>query len=98
MALQSSENDVIRALLHAAADRAVLVRLSDSDKYITGDTKSQGYLGVALQSAFYELLHATSFTQAVVDAVERGGDTDTNGAIVGAMLGKNRPVGEVNES
>lgn len=40
------------------------------------------------QSAFYELLHGKSFADSLVRAIQRGGDTDTNGAIVGALLGK----------
>lgn len=40
------------------------------------------------QSAFYELLHGTSFTKSLIAAISRGGDTDTNAAIVGALLGK----------
>lgn len=40
------------------------------------------------QSAFYELLHGISFSKSLIDAISRGGDTDTNAAIVGALLGK----------
>jgi ADP-ribosylglycohydrolase len=42
---------------------------------------------VALQNAFYELLHASSLETGVVTTVQRGGDTDTNAAIAGALLG-----------
>ena len=42
---------------------------------------------IALQNAFFELLHATSLEQGVVGTVRRGGDTDTNAAIAGALLG-----------
>jgi ADP-ribosyl-[dinitrogen reductase] hydrolase len=47
----------------------------------------QGWVLVALQSAFYQLTHATSFEEGVVDTVRRGGDTDTNAAVAGALLG-----------
>ena len=33
------------------------------------------------------MLHAESFEAGVIDTVMRGGDTDTNGAIAGALLG-----------
>jgi ADP-ribosyl-[dinitrogen reductase] hydrolase len=47
----------------------------------------QGWVRVALQNALYELLHAESAEQGVVRTVMRGGDTDTNAAIAGALLG-----------
>lgn len=47
----------------------------------------QGWVLIALQNAFHELLHATSVEEAVVRTVRRGGDTDTNAAICGALLG-----------
>jgi ADP-ribosylglycohydrolase len=37
--------------------------------------------------AFWELLHAPTYEAALVDTVNRGGDADTNGAIVGALFG-----------
>ena len=45
-----------------------------------------GWVLVALQSAFYQLLHAPDFRSALVDIVSAGGDTDTNAAIAGALL------------
>ena len=47
----------------------------------------QGWVLIALQNAFYQLLHASNAEQGIVDTVMRGGDTDTNAAIVGALLG-----------
>ena len=46
-----------------------------------------GWVLIALQNAFYELLHAPSLEDGVVATVRRGGDTDTNAAIAGALLG-----------
>jgi len=46
-----------------------------------------GWVLVALQNAFHELLHAPSVEAGVVATVRRGGDTDTNGAVAGALLG-----------
>jgi ADP-ribosylglycohydrolase len=47
----------------------------------------QGWVLVALQNAFYWLLHAPSLEEGVVATVRAGGDTDTNAAICGALLG-----------
>ena len=46
-----------------------------------------GWVLVTLQNAFHELLHAPSVEAGVVATVRRGGDTDTNGAVAGALLG-----------
>ena len=47
----------------------------------------QGWVLIALQNALWQLLHAPSLEEGVVDTVMRGGDTDTNAAICGALLG-----------
>lgn len=46
-----------------------------------------GHVVIALQNAFYQLLHAPSLEEGVVQTVMQGGDTDTNAAIAGALLG-----------
>lgn len=47
----------------------------------------QGWVLIAFQNALWQLLHAPSLEEGVVDTVTRGGDTDTNAAIAGALLG-----------
>ncbi len=42
---------------------------------------------IAFRNALWQLLNALSFEEGVVDTVMRGGDTDTNAAICGALLG-----------
>lgn len=37
--------------------------------------------------AFWELFHAPGFEPSLIDVVNRGGDADTNAAVVGALLG-----------
>ncbi len=46
-----------------------------------------GWVLVALQNAFYHLANTTDPEQAIIETVGDGGDTDTNGAICGALLG-----------
>jgi ADP-ribosyl-[dinitrogen reductase] hydrolase len=46
-----------------------------------------GSVLVALHNAFFELLDAKDFAEAVLRTVHRGGDTDTNAVICGALLG-----------
>lgn len=47
----------------------------------------QGWVMIAFQNAMYQLLHATCLEAGIVDTIMRGGDTDTNAAICGALLG-----------
>ncbi len=47
----------------------------------------QGWVLVALGNALYQLLHTTGVEEAVVATVRHGGDTDTNAAICGALVG-----------
>lgn len=49
--------------------------------------KNSGWVLLALQNAFYHLLNTGDFEEAVIKTVSSGGDTDTNGAICGALLG-----------
>lgn len=46
-----------------------------------------GWVLIAFQNALYQLLHAPSLEDGVMDTVMRGGDTDTNATITGALLG-----------
>ncbi len=52
-----------------------------------GRARTSRLVLVALQNAFYQLLHADSLEEGVVDTVMAGGDTDTNACIAGALLG-----------
>jgi len=47
----------------------------------------QGWVLTAFLNALWQLLHATNLEEAVVDTVMCGGDTNTNAAICGALLG-----------
>ncbi len=49
--------------------------------------RSQGWVLTAFRNALWQLLHAPTFEAAVVDTIMHGGDTDTNAAICGALLG-----------
>ena len=49
--------------------------------------RTAGFVRVAFRLAFWHVVHAPTWTDAVVDVASRGGDADTNAAIVGALLG-----------
>lgn len=48
---------------------------------------ARGWVITALQNAFYRLAGSASLEQSLVATVSCGGDTDTNAAIAGALLG-----------
>lgn len=50
-------------------------------------SKQMGWVLIALQNAFWQLLHAESLEEGIVSSVMSGGDTDTNAAIAGTLLG-----------
>lgn len=50
-------------------------------------TDHAGWLLIAFRNALYQLLHAPDLESGVIDTVMHGGDTDTNAAICGALLG-----------
>jgi ADP-ribosyl-[dinitrogen reductase] hydrolase len=52
-----------------------------------GTLESSGYVVHSLQTALHDGLFADSAEEAIVTAVNRGGDTDTIGAIAGAVSG-----------
>ena len=54
-----------------------------------------GWVKIALHNAFYQLTHARCFKDALNDTIARGGDTDTNACIAGALYGAVAGVGQI---
>jgi ADP-ribosylglycohydrolase/fructose-1,6-bisphosphatase/inositol monophosphatase family enzyme len=84
----ASADDVHRFAVSRATEPAILDALKRAasarpEDYIT----HFGWVLIALQNAFYQLLHAPSLEEGVIDTVSQGGDTDTNACIAGALLG-----------
>jgi ADP-ribosylglycohydrolase/fructose-1,6-bisphosphatase/inositol monophosphatase family enzyme len=62
--------------------------LADAETHPPADyIDRMGWVRIALQNAFYRLLYAPSLETGIITTVMQGGDTDTNGAIAGALLG-----------
>ena len=70
-----SPQSILDALINAAS--------KPPDDYFT----NMGWVLIALQNAFWQLLHAETLEEGIVSTVMSGGDTDTNAAIAGALLG-----------
>jgi ADP-ribosylglycohydrolase len=72
----------------AAASAPVVEALDAAEKASrVADGPNQGWVLIALQNAFHDLLSAASLEEGIVASIARGGDTDTNAAIAGALLG-----------
>jgi ADP-ribosyl-[dinitrogen reductase] hydrolase len=68
-------------------DPILLNALSDAKTSLPDMTRNAGWVVSAFQNAFYQLLHASSAEDAIVNSVMQGGDTDTTAAIAGALCG-----------
>ena len=75
----AEEADVDSSLLEAVRGAAV----APPDDFLS----QAGWVLIAFCNALWQLLHAVDLEEGVVDTVMRGGDTDTNAAICGALLG-----------
>jgi ADP-ribosyl-[dinitrogen reductase] hydrolase len=74
--------------LDLGTDASLMKALDDARKSPPVDyVHQQGWVIIAFQNALWQLLHAGSLEDGVVDTVMRGGDTDTNAAIAGTLLG-----------
>lgn len=86
--LQDADAPLEDALDHVAGAPAELTSaLEPIARGASPDLQTSGYVVHSLQTALYDGLHADSVTEAIVTAVNRGGDTDTIGAIAGAVAG-----------
>jgi ADP-ribosyl-[dinitrogen reductase] hydrolase len=77
--------EVAMAEPEAEAVRACLARaqLQGAQEFVD----QQGWVLIAFQNAFRHLASGTLIEDALFETVSEGGDTDTNAAICGALLG-----------
>ncbi len=69
-------------------DGSLMWAITQAEKEPPRDyTTNMSRVQIALHNALYELLYAKSLEEGMVETVLHGGDTDTNAAICGALLG-----------
>ena len=69
-------------------DESLYVAVAGAEDAPSADYVNQaGWVLVALRNALWQLRNTENLEEAVTDTVMRGGDTDTNAAIAGALLG-----------
>ncbi len=78
------ENSDISEYENSFFDRIVFNDISTISR---DQIKSGGYVIDSLEASFWCILKTSSYDQAVLTAVNLGGDTDTTAAITGGMAG-----------
>jgi ADP-ribosylglycohydrolase/fructose-1,6-bisphosphatase/inositol monophosphatase family enzyme len=83
--------DVALRIAHAAGEEAAAVtavlRQAAAGLPPADFQQHMGWVLIALQNAFFHLATGIATEPALIETVGRGGDTDTNAAIAGALLG-----------
>ncbi|MBR0660486.1 inositol monophosphatase family protein [Neoroseomonas oryzicola] len=91
VAIAGGDRDAMHRAAEAEASGspaiADVLRAAKAGNGVTDAVTNQGWVLHALKNAFHRLWHASSVEAALVATVGMGGDTDTNGAICGALLG-----------
>jgi ADP-ribosyl-[dinitrogen reductase] hydrolase len=82
--LTAAETAVQEPEAEAVRERLALARLGHGPDDFMGE---QGWVMIAFHNAFRHLASGTPIEDALVETVGEGGDTDTNAAICGALLG-----------
>lgn len=79
---------IIEAVRGVSFDMDIDVELLDLSAVRPEDYYScMGHVDIAFRNAFYHLRNGSSFERAILDTIRMGGDTDTNAAICGALIG-----------
>jgi len=85
---QDIYEDIKRWATEMNVEKPLMTAILDAPHSPPADYIDQlGWVLIAFQNALWQLLNASSLEDGVVDTVMRGGDTDTNAAIAGALLG-----------
>jgi len=85
-AYDTAKHPLIKQILIDSLTKPLPV-LMPNGSHLETYSYNMGYCGIALQNTFYELINGINFYSSMVNTVIRGGDTDTNGCITGALLG-----------
>jgi ADP-ribosylglycohydrolase len=78
------------SLLDLTRDRALMALVDEANRHGAEPSckrPTQGFPPACIPTCLYLLMMTDSFEEAVIDVVNLGGDTDTAGAILGAMAG-----------
>jgi len=80
-------DQVIEAAAAGIEEKETLSALRKAQDLKREQVRSGGFVLDTMQAAYWSLLQTDSFEEAAVKAVNLGGDTDTTGAVTGALAG-----------
>ncbi|MEZ4507210.1 MAG: ADP-ribosylglycohydrolase family protein [Thermomicrobiales bacterium] len=80
-------DSAITASARGIDDPEVVASIAHAQSATRDETRSGGFVLDTLGAAFWSLSQTDTFEEAVVTAVGLGGDTDTTGAVTGALAG-----------
>lgn len=83
----TGEQIVHRVKLLSEMSRFDLTWLEESVNIPEDFYTNMGHVKIAFRNAFFHLRNETPFREAILHTIRRGGDTDTNAAICGALMG-----------
>ncbi len=78
---------VVDAAVAGVDDAEVVTAIRETAGREYGDVRSGGFVLETLGAAFWAIAHRESAEEAIVTAVSMGDDTDTSGAVTGALVG-----------
>lgn len=86
--VEASQLEMFGNVNRAGSPQSVVEAVTKASSQPPDDYSTKmGWVLIALQNAFWQLLHAENLEEGIVSTVSAGGDTDTNAAIAGALLG-----------
>lgn len=96
-----NETEPLRGALEQVGSNAPVELVTALEPLVRGEDvdslSNSGYVIHSLQTALHDALKVDSAEEAIVTAVNRGGDTDTIGAITGAIVGARFGVNDLPE-
>lgn len=94
----------IRSLIrNGTSDMSILEKFDSLSEYISAindripGNKNIGHARIAWSYAFYHLQRGSTYLEAMRDVLSQGGDTDTNCAIVGGLIGASLGLQRIQE-
>ena len=85
---QALYRNIVKWAKEKKVDASIMNVIQSASEVPPNDyTHHQGWVLIAFHNALYQMLHAQDLEAGIVDTVMCGGDTDTNAAICGALLG-----------
>jgi len=96
-ALVSGSDDVLEAAVEGIEEQEVVATVEQAATIRRADVRSGGYVLHTLGASFWALVNHDSFEDVVVAAVNLGGDSDSSGAVAGALAGARYGVSAIPE-